>query len=67
MQEPKVFVRKAVLKNLTNFIGKYLCSNFIKKRPNRGVFLSNWRHFKSTYFEQDLQTTASIHFFFFFY
>ena len=63
----RCFVKKIVLKNIKNFTGKHLCWRFIlgrqlylKKTPTQVFFCEICEIFKNDYFEENLQTTASI-------
>ena len=50
----KCSVKKDILKNLQNLLGKHL-----KRDWNRGVFQWNYKFSKNTYFEEYLRTTVS--------
>ena len=54
-------VKRDVLKKFANFTGKHLCwSLFLKRDSNTGLFLWNLLIFKNIYFQEHLQTTASV-------
>ena len=68
------FIKKAVLKNFTIFTWKRLCWSLflmklqafrsailLERDSNTGVLLSLLRKFKNTYFEEHLQTSASVY------
>ena len=71
-QPPEVFYKKAVLKNFSIFIEKYLCSSlfltscgpsgrqrYLKEIPTQVLFCEYCEIFKKAYFEENLRTAAS--------
>ena len=69
-QPPDFFYKKAVLKNVSIFAGKYLCLNLfliklqafrsatlLKRDSNTGAFL--WILWNYAYFEESLRTVTS--------
>ena len=56
-------MKKAVLKNFAIFTGKLQACNFIKKRLQHRYSSGYCKIFKNTYFEEHLQTAASIRIF----
>ena len=64
-QPPEMFCKKSVFKNLANFTGKYLFWGLffiklqVKKSPKQVFSCEICDIFKSTFFEERLQTTAS--------
>ena len=57
-QPPKVFFKKDVLKNFSEFAGKYLCQS-IKETLAQMFYCEFWELFKSTFFTEQLRTTVS--------
>ena len=65
-QPPKVFYKKAVLKNLEIFTGKHLCRSFFlikllyqKKDPTQMFACEYCEIFKNIYFEEHIGMNAS--------